>query len=690
MDLIYRVMLGGLILLTWSPAWGQSSVTSTAKSTVLPHTNTVFQPAHYESLEAWQTRRTWLRDQVRLAAGLVPEWPRTPLNSKVFGKLVRDGYTVEKVYFESSPGIYVTGNLYRPENTPGRRPGVACPHGHWPHGRLHHDARGSIAARCITLARAGAVVFAYDMVGYNDSARAFPHRHPDLDTPETALWGIGHLPLQTLNSIRVIDFLRSLPDVDPGRIGVTGASGGGTQTFILSAVDDRVTVDCPVNMISSTMQGGCVCENAPLLRIGTNNMEIAALFAPKPRLMVSATGDWTKLTPEVEYPFVRSIYELYSAADRIANVHIDAEHNYNPQSRQAMYRFFGRWLLDAPDPDSIREGHIPVEKPEDLLVFDDANVPANLADAQETIQRMKQRVMEQAESLLPSTRERFDELTRLVRTWLEHATGGATVNGEGKSTVVHAELTEGADDLWRIDSARERNQRRVAMVSHLRKPSTAPPGPKSIIFIVDPQGLAAAERHRALTDALVEEGHNVTFIEPFGTGGNPRDPASTQPADQHKFFTTFNPTDDALTVHDILTALDPAGHQPIMPGHSRRLRLVGFGRMGPLCLLARALVSEELARTCDLRVVADMNGFDSSSDATYVNQLFIPCIRRFGGLPAIAAVAANGPLWLHNTQGHLDTTWLDAARRITNADVHVDRRPADMQELVSWLTAPSP
>src|SRR4029078_9808324 len=158
---------------------------------------------------------------------------------------------------------------------PTKSPGVLCPHGHWPHGRLEQSELGNIPARCIMLARMGCTVFAYDMVGYNDSKRQIDHR---INTPALDLWGITSLHLQTWDSIRAIDFLQSLPEVDPNRIGVTGASGGGTQTFILTAVDDRVSVACPVNMISHSMQGGCVCENAPCLRIDTNNMEIGALF----------------------------------------------------------------------------------------------------------------------------------------------------------------------------------------------------------------------------------------------------------------------------------------------------------------------------------------------------------------------------------------------------------------------------
>jgi hypothetical protein len=154
------------------------------------------------------------------------------------------------------------------------------------------------------------------------------------------LWSFGPLGLQLWNSMRVADYLLSLPEVDPARLGMTGASGGGSQTFLLAAVDDRIRATAPVNMVSFIMQGGCDCENAPGLRIGTNNVEVASVTAPRPMLMVSATGDWTKNMLEEELPAVESVYKLYGAADKVSAVRIDAPHNYNQRSRAAVYRFF--------------------------------------------------------------------------------------------------------------------------------------------------------------------------------------------------------------------------------------------------------------------------------------------------------------------------------------------------------------
>ncbi len=238
-----------------------------------------------------------------------------PLNAVVHGLVDRPEYTVERVLFESIPGHFVTGSLYRPkpETHPvaardGKRPVVLCPHGHWNDGRFHdqgeaaarreiaigserfeHEGRFPLQARCVQLARMGCIVFHYDMEGYADSVQLAHRTDTDtpLNTPER--WGFfstraeAHLQnkmgLQSWNSIRAIDFVTSLPGVDPTRIAVTGASGGGTQTFMLGALDDRPAVLFPAVMVSTAMQGGCTCENAPLLRIGAGNIDLAARSA---------------------------------------------------------------------------------------------------------------------------------------------------------------------------------------------------------------------------------------------------------------------------------------------------------------------------------------------------------------------------------------------------------------------------
>jgi len=208
------------------------------------------------------------------------------------------------------------------------------------------------------LARLGFVVLSYDMVGYNDSCQV-EHRWPPQVLRRPLLYGIGPFGLQLWNSIRAVDFVSSLPDVDPERIGCTGASGGATQTYYLALVDDRIRVAVPVCMMSAHYQGGCACEEAPLLHLGDlTTVDVVAALAPRPVLLPSVTQDWTNQNPEYEFPAVRAIYVLYGAEDRVANVHFDVgwfDSAYDGMPQVTCYgpiaaptRFFGPDYTAAP------------------------------------------------------------------------------------------------------------------------------------------------------------------------------------------------------------------------------------------------------------------------------------------------------------------------------------------------------
>ncbi len=330
-----------------------------------------FSPPPQRSMEEWKVRAAYLREHILASAGLVPLPEKTALNPVVFGDIPHQDYIVSKVYFESLPGFFVTGNLYRPTGA-GPFPAILSPHGHWAYGRLENSELASIPGRAINLARQGFVVFTYDMIGYNDS-RQLPHT---FGGDREKLWGLSLAGLQLWNSIRSLDFLQTLSYVKRDAIGVTGASGGGTQTFLVAAVDDRVSVAAPVNMISLHMQGGCLCENEPGLRLDTTNVEIASTIAPRPLLMVSATGDWTKNTMELEYPAVRRTYLLFDAPDRVHGVRVDAPHNYNRDSREAVYAWMARWLQGAPADVRRPERSFTADPLPDVLVFHNRALPS--------------------------------------------------------------------------------------------------------------------------------------------------------------------------------------------------------------------------------------------------------------------------------------------------------------------------
>jgi dienelactone hydrolase len=286
----------------------------------------------YHDRAGWEKRAEKIRQTIIQGSGLWQHPEHTPLKPIIHSKRTYDGYTVENVAFESLPGFFVTGNLYRPVQKQSSYPAILAPHGHGTDPRFSEY----VQRRCATLARMGAIVFAYDMVGMGESDQC-SHKHPRA------------LTLQTHNSMRAVDFLLSLPEVDPKRIGVSGESGGGTQTFLLTAVDKRIAVSIPVVMVSAYFFGGCTCESGmPVHRtkdFQTSNVEIAALAAPRPMLLISDGGDWTKNTPDVEYPYIRNIYKLYGKEDRVANLHLPQEgHDYGVNKRKGAYAFFAKYL----------------------------------------------------------------------------------------------------------------------------------------------------------------------------------------------------------------------------------------------------------------------------------------------------------------------------------------------------------
>ncbi|HEV2294612.1 MAG TPA: acetylxylan esterase [Tepidisphaeraceae bacterium] len=573
----------------------------------------------------WERRAEELRTQTLVATGLWPMPEKTPLNPVIHGRMDRDDYTIEKVFFASLPGHYVTGNLYRPKNGVQKRPAVLSPYGHWPDGRFIwrsdadaqkqidagaektiNGARSPLQARCAMLARMGCVVFHYDMLGYGDST-AIKHRE-GFDDVEATLRLQSQLGLQTWNAIRALDFLASLPDVDPSRLAVTGASGGGTQTILVSALDPRVAVSFPHVMVSMSMQGGCVCENAPLLRVGTNNVELACLFAPKP-LGMGAANDWTKDLETTGLPEAKRIYELYGKPQLVSAKHFPFEHNFNQVSREYMYEWLNRHLnLGWESP--VREKPFEPVPPEQLSVFDPQHpLPNDALDAAALRKQMTKASDKQVAAMS------VQDLRRALRAMLVYPLPG--------------EETEGLK--YDLRKPEKWNGRIVVWIGELDDPTT-----------------------RRFHDAGV-----AIMTTNLPSANNP---VKVKRGSYAGFTLGYNRSNLARQAVTVLRLIDAARNQD----GAKSIDLVG---PGSAVLLARAATEHDIANT-----IIDLERFDFDQIKEPSDPRILPGALKYGGVFGFARLCTGGRVLLTN-----------APRSATVAGVTIQEAPLDLNSTISQL-----
>ncbi|MDP8246038.1 MAG: acetylxylan esterase [Candidatus Hinthialibacter antarcticus] len=621
----------------------------------------------FKSKYEWLQHKLDLKDNLRVSLGCFP-WPeKTPLNVKIFDRIEGDGYSVEKAYFESLPGVYVTGNLYRPIGKPAPYPGIICPHGHAQEGRLTNSGEFSIPGRSINLARMGCVVFAYDMIGYVDS-KQISHT---FSGPSEWLWGLSLHGLQFWNSVRAVDFLQSLDGVDPDRIGCTGASGGGTQTYGLTALDERIKVSVPVNMISSHFQGGCLCENGPSLRLHSFNVEYGAMAAPRPLLMVSATGDWTDETLRVEYPAVKSIYSLYEAEDKVKTVQIDAPHNYNQQSREHVYAWFDRWFFDG-DSDRLDETPFEVDT-EALKIFPNglADYPDNAIDENGLREYWIQESKSQLQQAYPNSELQLRTLKRRGATILTHAMGAQTP--PANEIVVERIEREKTDTrmIERIAIGRRGVGERID--AWFAWPQDGKHLKDAVLILSDLPFESFNSDSDPLLKGLLDSGRAVMIANVY----KPNALKPTRSPEEVSHFYTYNPSDTALRVQDSLTCLSYLESRADID----KISLVGIGNAGLWSLLAGVLHDGVDA------IIANVSQFDLDSDEAYLQRLFVPHIQRAGGLQMAQAVIAPRPLFIHNTGEAFQTKWAkDAYNTLGKTDaLKTQTQLAGNEEMLNWL-----
>jgi len=575
-----------------------------ARNTKILNTRMQLPLPTFTTLEAWNARKAALRQQILTASGLSPLPEKTPLHPQVYGKIVGKGYTIEKVLLEPMPGFYLGGSLYRPTNGKSKHPGIVNPQGHWGYGRLENQPLFSGPALGISLARQGYVVFSYDMVGYTDTLQ-LPHSY---GSAEMRLWSFTPYAVQAWNAIRAVDFVTSLPDVDAEDVGALGGSSGAAQSFMLAAVDDRIAFTALVSMVSSFMQGGDVCEGAPGLRMGTSNPEIAAMIAPKPMLLVAGTVDWTRNTLRDEYPAIKKLYELYGKPENVAAVQVEAPHNFNQPSREAVYKFLSRIHPGLTDESELKEHGVAVPMIGQMASLWGRTLPADALDLKGLFEQWKQASEAQNATLGDPAflRERLRRVLAVESVREVHsAVAGSKVA-----------MTRGAGD-------------RVAGV--------LVPGKGAVVLLVDSGGAAVALKGEMATQ-LKKKKRAILAIDAFQTGAAqaPRDRADNPPVPEDPGvgggprFLTFNVTDDQARVQDLLTAIAYAAES----AKGKPVEIYAHGDAAVWATFAAAVSTTPVTLHVDELP-------QLGSDADYVQHFNVPGVLRAGGFETARRLAEH-------------------------------------------------
>ncbi len=627
----------------------------------------------------WELRSEQVRRRMQVALGLWPLPEPTPPHAVIHGRIEMPDYTVEKVYFESLPGLFVTGNLYRPRGVSGRVPGVLSPHGHWSQGRFHDAGRDAVRrdivrgaerfeeggrhplqARCVQLARMGCVVFHYDMLGYADSqqisyqiAHRFAEQRPEMNHPEE--WGLyspqaesqlqSVMGLQTYISIRALDFLESLPDVDPTRLAVTGASGGGTQTFILGALDSRVRVGFPAVMVSTAMQGGCVCENACLLRIGVGNVDFAALFAPRPQALTAA-DDWTREMETKGFPELRQLYELLGAPDHVRlHPYLWFGHNFNYVNRAAMYDWFNRHLeLGLPVP-IVEEAYTPLT-PAELTVWNEEHPAPPGGDdfERDLLSYWKADTDRQLAAARPQAADGGERFRELIGAGLEIVIGRSVP--AGNELEFHQTAEEDHSSYRRMVGLLRHRPAGEELPVVLLVPEQAQPRTAIWLSVRGKSGLfqesgePVPEVAELLARGLTVLGVDLIYQGEFLAADQQleRTRRVDNPRESAAYTFGYNHTVFAQRVHDVLSVVAYARQRG---GPEDQLLLFGLDGSGPWAAAALGQAAGEISRA-----VVATGGFRFAAVDELHSPDFLPGGAKYFDLPGMLALAAPLPLWL--------------------------------------------
>ena len=669
----------------------------------------------------WEKRAAYVRRQILVAQGLWPMPTRTPLNAVIHGRIERPEYTIDKVHFESAPGFFVTGSLYRPKNLAGRAPVVLFAHGHWKDARFSEETevklrqeiasgqerftqggRSRFQSMCVQLARMGCIVWQWDMLSDSDSRQftaeivhRFAKQRPEMNT--TTNWGLYSPPaearlqsimgLQTWNAIRSLDFVLSLPEVDPERVAMTGASGGGTQTMLLAAVDARLKLSFPAVMVSTAMQGGCTCENSSLLRVNTGNIEFAALFAPKPQGMTTA-NDWTKEMATKGFPELQKLYALLGAPkDVMLHRGEHFPHNYNAVSRSAFYTWLNRHFRLGQVEPVIERDFEPLSR-EQLTVWD-AQHPAPAKEGPEFERALLKWLSDDATGQLRANAVSAERWRQAAGAAVEVLIG-RTAETAGEVDWQPGERRDRGEYLEQTGRVRNRTHREELPAVWLVPKRGAG---RVVVWLDDSGKEALYEKGGALKPAVLRLlqagtavlGADLLFQGEFLADGQPvkqtRKVASPREFAGYTFG--YNHALFAQRAHDVLTLAKVARGAGVGdPGNAASVAVAGFGGAGPIVAAARAVAGAAIDRAA-----IDTGGFRFGQLLDFRDPQFLPGGAKYLDLPGLLGMGAPQALWLagEGSSPELVADLYRAAGRAKQLEVHTGTGGSLESAASDWL-----
>ena len=550
------------------------------------------QLANLKSPADVEARAQYIRTEFTKAIGGFPE-KRTPLNARITGTLIRDGYRIEKLIYESQPGLLVTANIYVPTTTPGPFPAILGTSGHAAVGK----ALPAYQTAFIALAKRGCLVLAYDppvqgeRMEYRETKassgrpRSLGHIVPGLQCLLTG----GSLARYFLwDGMRAVDYLLTRSDVDPRRLGAAGNSGGGTQSAFLGVVEPRLAAVAPSCYWTSWEKLWRMPESGPQdseqvipnsIKNGLGFSDLLIAFAPKPALMLTATRDFFPVVGARDtHAEAKPAFALLGAGDKLAYFEHDDAHGWSQPRREATYAWFDRWFFGASGPAPEPPGIQP-EEPATLNCTTTGNVVT--AFKSRTVQMLNQDLAE--EIYARRTLLRISDPVR-ARAGVAARVGVGLERSAPASTPMERGLRAG-QPYERIALVPEPGIRLEVELFH---PTSAAGRRPAVIF-----ARADGESTRGVPDAAWapwrEAGHVVVGVRVRGALVQPAKP---EPYWSESYRTAMRAillgkTMLGMRVQDLLSVYDYVRSRSEV--EATRVTVVGEGNMGVVALCAAAL-----------------------------------------------------------------------------------------------------